>query len=77
MFSSLHLYKLQTITIRSALQSKHIIMLTHREIENRTWAEFLLTYSLPAIIQDSLASHKVDSFKGIKGGKKKKKLVFT
>jgi hypothetical protein len=49
----------------------------HREIENRTWAEFLLTYSLPAIIQDSLASHKVDSFKGIKGGKKKKKLVFT
>ena len=42
----------------------------HREPENRTWADFLSWYSLPAAAVAGLPAHKLENFEG---GKKRRK----
>jgi hypothetical protein len=46
----------------------------HREPENRTWADFLGSVSLPAAAMAALPAHKLENFEG---GKLGKKVVFT
>ena len=46
----------------------------HREPENRTWADFLGNFSLPAAAIAALPAHKLENFKG---GKKVPQVVYS